>query len=496
MGAGASVGLAAAIHSATEAEMAGTVAALSVANRVKLEDALKGGVGPPVKPLKEQTENGLRISYIPLRDPVSLRPADIKRYISEQPIWDALKQPIGNEANERDVVLLSLEWVIKWARAGKVLPRRQDLPPGAVLTAEAIQQIYEASAEGDSLGRHRYRRGDSAALPVIAISYCWLTFEHPDPRGEQLRYVADVLERERDAYEGYQFMGFSDMGIFWDWSSLFQWHGGGRTEIQEKAFQRGLSTTMDLWYGHKLTTVYMVTELPSGYDNLRSYDMRGWTFFERCSAELIKDSRMAGYNGWEMCLVLGKESTGRRTPLTPSAFAEQLAPKQFTNNADHTSVTLLFEKTATSILSQVEHLSFCAMPMPAGAGPQLGNTLNMCKGLSKLHVCSNDLADDEAAQLCDYLESGSLPALKQLYFTSNNLGDNALQALAQAISRGAMPALTRLWLNDNHEYTSQGLTAIAEVLARGYLPLLQDVELEETEATLDGARAIRAAMRR
>eukprot|EP00966_Prymnesium_polylepis_P230881 5343286-Prymnesium_polylepis.1 len=54
-------------------------------------------------------------------------------------------------------------------------------------------------------------------LPVIAVSFCWLTPQHPDPTGAQLATIASVLECERPKYAKAKkpFKGFQDMGMFW-----------------------------------------------------------------------------------------------------------------------------------------------------------------------------------------------------------------------------------------------------------------------------------------
>ena len=61
-------------------------------------------------------------------------------------------------------------------------------------------------------------------LPIIAISFCWLTPPHPDPKGQQLAIIAATLEREQAKYAkaAGSFKGFAEMGVFWDWLSLFQ----------------------------------------------------------------------------------------------------------------------------------------------------------------------------------------------------------------------------------------------------------------------------------
>ena len=69
-----------------------------------------------------------------------------------------------------------------------------------------------------------------------------------------------------------------------------------RTEEEKAAFGRMLHHTMDLWYAHSAITVVLLTqlpdELPAGFDQSRTYDTRGWTTFERCSAELAKSYQL------------------------------------------------------------------------------------------------------------------------------------------------------------------------------------------------------------
>ena len=225
-----------------------------------------------------------------------------------------------------------------------VMPRRQDLPDDAILPVATLRASYE---EAPAHVR-------DAVLPIVAISYCWLTAQHPDPHGEQLEHIAEILEYEMfyewddmQCYTDY----YDDMGVFWDWASIFQKdhhlfdasetpeakaegaeraafltelkagtkHYGGqayeesRSPREKEAFDYALKNTMDLWYAHQCTTVIFVTKLPPWFSG-RTYDERGWTFFERCCAELIKPSQPfvfaneedrgkgAGTNLWHLCI--------------------------------------------------------------------------------------------------------------------------------------------------------------------------------------------------
>jgi hypothetical protein len=163
-----------------------------------------------------------------------------------------------------------------------------------------------------------------------------LEAKHPDPEGEQLKLLCTRLKTldfpslcllRRSGLRGVcQAYGFSDMGVFFDWASLFQkdhklWtpaelvaeekrtedqrrkaelYRDSRTPYGDKMFKFALGT-MDLWYAHAKTTVVLLTELPEklpeSFDKERTYDKRGWTTYERCSAELCKTFRLQ-QAGW------------------------------------------------------------------------------------------------------------------------------------------------------------------------------------------------------
>ena len=104
-----------------------------------------------------------------------------------------------------------------------------------------------------------------------------------------------------------------------------------------------------------------VTKLPEGFEGYQ-YDQRGWTTFERSSAELIKPSKPyvveegktieSGRYLWSLAIdsSFNDADEGRRPPLAPAGFAALLESRRFTNNADATVVTELYERTARSVL--------------------------------------------------------------------------------------------------------------------------------------------------
>ena len=103
---------------------------------------------------------------------------------------------------------------------------------------------------------------------------CAALIDSPDPYGDHLEHIAEVLEYEMhcdyDDFDSYDSV-YEDMGVFWDWCSIFQKDpslfdaaevytdtyspgifGGAayensRTPEQKAAFKFALDDTMDLW---------------------------------------------------------------------------------------------------------------------------------------------------------------------------------------------------------------------------------------------------------
>ena len=139
---------------------------------------------------------------------------------------------------------------------------------------------------------------------VLAISYPWLTKEHPDPEGWHLAIIQHFLRlfftlESKGCDKDYKNVTRPPTGqgkrvaIFWDWMSLFQAnHSGGQTEEQRAAFKRALGN-INIWYANCETMVWRQTKLPPaprpGHD-INPYDRRGWCFFELAVSEMITPS--------------------------------------------------------------------------------------------------------------------------------------------------------------------------------------------------------------
>ena len=404
------------------------------------------------------------------------------RHISPRPIFEALV--------EGDVQLVSLKWLLGYVKKPRLsknprpLPRRQALPKAACLSPQRIKEIHHNCSGLDKLASAA--QVQACVLPVIAISHAWLTETHPDPFGDNLVVIAEAIEAGFWAHKMDQV--FEDCGVFLDWCSLYQEHGGkaGRTPAEHASFKRALNRTMDLWYAHQMTSVLFVTTVPSSYAKkaeVKPYGDRGWPTFERRSAQLIKRIKSCGTSGWFMCVdvaavrQLGEEgadgstpalvrgvsqsvASSRQVPFAPRAFKDLLEHKEFTNGADKEVVARLYAKTAAAVLSSVTELVWDHIGVSHGEGTQLGETLGFCDQLERLSMRVMGLTDAEVVNLCGALEAGALPRLKELALHDNLFGDEAASALASLIYRGAMPQLTVLALSRNRGISAVGRATV------------------------------------
>ena len=145
------------------------------------------------------------------------------------------------EVDGKATVLLRASWV-RSLRRGQLLPKRgSPLPPGATIDAAELRKIYK-----EAHGRSGQRQ---VAIPLIAVSHYWRTKSHPDPQGETLAILKTALDLRWDEFTR---CGVSDLGIFFDFSSLFQ---HPRTEEQARIFSKSLKG-INLWYAHQHSTAH------------------------------------------------------------------------------------------------------------------------------------------------------------------------------------------------------------------------------------------------
>ena len=366
---------------------------------------------------------------------------------------------------------------------------------------------------------------------------CWLEPRHPDCDGEQLRLLSTRLKTlfpsfgalRRSGLLGVcQAYGFRDMGVFFDWASLFQkdprmWtpaedvpeekrtedqrraakrYRDSRTQAQAQATKFALDHTMDLWYAHSKTTVGLLTELPKklpkSFDAIRTYESRGWTTFERCSAELCKTFRLQ-QAGWPLVIDLGKKRAAlRRLPTTPERMEELFKKCSFTNGADKPKVLEQYKKTARAVLGGVKELSFFGIPFhpkdPWHSPERLGQALNFCVNLKRLDLNFTGLTEEHLASISGVLSSRALPQLEQLFLGFNHLGPRGIEGLGSALISGVAPGLKVMFLVGN-DFGDAGLQSFAAFIAMGMAPELQLVHLGGNDIGDAGAVALADAVR-
>ena len=281
-------------------------------------------------------------------------PAEVNNstfYTSQTALQDARGDPA---TAMMDVALIDAEWLLQLQGAPDC---RQGLPDEAFFR--------------DSV--------DTEDALVLAISYPWLTKEHPDPEGWHLTIIQHFLrlfftlaskgmdKDDKEVTRPPTGQG-KRVAIFWDWMSLFQAnHSGGQTEEQKASFKRALGT-INIWYANCETMVWRQTKLPPaprpGHD-INPYHKRGWCFFELAVSEMITpsdrvldlglvvandgtcndgieffSSRGGGWVaaeddpfGVEHPTVVKACSKLRKFPMSPAVFSHELDNCTFTNGA-------------------------------------------------------------------------------------------------------------------------------------------------------------------
>lgn len=213
------------------------------------------------------------------------------------------------------------------------------------------------------------------SVPTRLCSAAWLEPGHPDRLGATLAIVAKVLKYfvEQGWWECKRW------GVFIDFISLHQHpdplNDKFRPEAEDALFRRGLGSLATV-YAHQYTWVLRLTKAPEGYPeqytlppgaNAAAYMDRGWCFCETSWASMTKNGRMC----LDLGLFTGSKSNildmigecvlggGRRAPLTPERFEEELGKKSFTNGStDSPLVNRLYKEAYYQEFGKAEVLGY------------------------------------------------------------------------------------------------------------------------------------------
>jgi len=296
-------------------------------------------------------------------------------------------------------------------------------------------------------------------LRIALLSYPWTHPKHPDKFGFTLRLVAGVL-RHYAAWETRENRP-TTWGLFWDFGSLYQNppDGGERSAAEESLFRQGLEGLASL-YAHQHTTVFRLTKMPDDYPeaynlpsnaNCAPYKGRGWCFTESCWSRLTKDfdfsldlGRLTGSEADKSDIINtctdSTQDGGRKPPLLPVQFAEEVKGKSFTNGRDDKPlVARLYALAFDKQFGQARRLAY--------------NFLGW--------------GDAEAQQLCKLMASGALCSVEELFLYDNKIKDEGMAALAAVLRQHpqAMAALRTFDLRGNPGNDAPVKEALNEMLS-------------------------------
>jgi hypothetical protein len=269
-----------------------------------------------------------------VNDPPSPGPDPPTLPVQEEGIEDYVKLTrLRALCESGDIALIKASHLLYLAMEDLPLPRRQDLPEDAFLDKEELGWLFEDLEAIQKFGMLY----EMCFPPLVVVSYAWETPEHPDPECRLLKQVlACAIEwytRERaglinaggvrsqmlgrDQFFPFwvkrvhrdEGMAAADFAVFLDYSSMCQ---KPRTAEADASFGRALHS-MDLLYGHQLTVKWRLTQpLTEHVEGRKTYNERGWPYFETCAAELISTN-------WH-CLDLGQVDWSQPIPVTTRKF--------------------------------------------------------------------------------------------------------------------------------------------------------------------------------
>ena len=339
-----------------------------------------------------------------------------------------------------DTIILKGTWISRLGKQGGILPRRQDLPDDAKWGAE---ELCASLNQGQLI--HEW----AGRVPLVALSYCWENSEHPDPRGEQMARVAkviDVCTQGLGRDKAVSAHVCDEIGMFWDYASLYQ--GEDRSQEEIDSFKRGL-LNVNLWYGHQLTTVWMLTRVPDG---VKPYTERGWPCFERRLSEQITPFHFAldlgrcpdDYQGpyWDLKNIC---NSAREPPVPPLEFDQDLKQKTFTNGSDAGFVMNLYKKSFEEVMSSATRLVYEYLLWGPEQYMALAKVLPACFSLKTLVLNCNSPGNLGAEVIAAVLQCTPITRLEVRDNKFDAKGVGMLMVAANQLQRKC-----ELWVSSNN----------------------------------------------
>lgn len=426
------------------------------------------------------------------------------------------RQSLAHSLADGDAVLVWASWLVKLVREPRaVLPRRQNLPPEAMCSIDAVVK----------------------GTPLLAVSYCWATSAHPDPEATQLHLLGELLDlwlswQRRSPLlspgtcsqdllsSGHEAETRSDVAVLVDWCSTYQ---EPRFADERRSSERFLQQ-VGRWFAHEHTTVWLLTNSPVGAE---PYKMRGWTTFEQAVSllptgckEVLDIGRLTQFSlsNMDWPSIVSACQAKRLPPLTPSEFRKELQQKHFSWSHDRDLLGILYQEVYEDVVEKATEMPLSRMRWGDEEMGQLHGALGSCSQLQRLDLTRNRISDSGAETLANILlqsprvlqslhlldlsgnEIGdpglcslaaalpSVRSIKALGFDSNFIGDQGAESLALALPRCS--GLQQLILRRN-EIGDSGAGELARAIPR--CSNLQLLDLSENEVSDVGAERFAAA---
>ena len=307
--------------------------------------------------------------------------------------------------------------------SGEALQKRQDLPEAAFWDVAAFKRLTE----------------EVCMFSIFALSYRWLTAEHPDPDSFHLSKVVAFLEVHK-AFAEEVGANVDDCAVFWDFGSLFQ---PERTPDQKVLFREGLRAS-NVWYGSAFTTVLIQSHLPPGF-TATPYTQSGWCFVEATTSSVTKASATRYDVGAleldsagnliidEDCETAMWRCMGRRcVPLRSDVVRHLLfTEKKFTTDADKEVVADLYESFFNDVAGSCAGLFFSGLHWTDKEIRDLASSLQFFEKLEMLNLVGNKITDEGAVALADALKD--LKHLRRLDLRRNKIGLVGAAALRDVV---------------------------------------------------------------
>lgn len=350
-------------------------------------------------------------------------------------------QCAAGEPASAPIRLVDARCLVALADEGALLARRQDIDEAGFISLTDLERMQHLPS----------------SLRVVVVSKPWLQYDHPDPKGTDLRLLARALRVLLSHYGG-------TFAVMLDFISLLQKgrHGEPRTEAEAAIFKSSLAG-LDNFFGHPRVCVFTMTYIPAGYPAgftfppgttppPASYYDRAWCVTEAVLSSIGKPSAL-----W---FDLGALATREEPPPpTDGSPAEGLAELRTL-----CTVGRVPWLSPAGFEARIRRTGFSQ----AGAAPYddmirlyTRHFREVSASIEELDL--NGLQWDDT-QLGDFLDTvfiGLMPKVRRVDLSGNRIGDRGMFALETALMAGCLPACTVMSLQGNPGDASAVLRVLA-----------------------------------